>query len=35
MMKKTLEDALAYAKTLPVPQQSKGMIARLEKRLGK
>jgi tetratricopeptide (TPR) repeat protein len=35
MMKKTLEDALAYAATLPEPQRSKGMIARLEKRLGK
>jgi hypothetical protein len=35
MMRKTLEDALAYAATLPEPQRSKGMIARLEQRLGK
>lgn len=31
--KATLEEALAYAATLPKAQQSKGMIARLEKRL--
>jgi tetratricopeptide (TPR) repeat protein len=32
-VKKTLEDALAYGQTLPEPQRSKRMMARLQKRL--
>jgi len=31
--KATLEEALAYAATLPAPQQPKGMIARIQKKL--
>ena len=31
--KATLEEALAYAQTLPAPQQPKGMIARIQKKL--
>lgn len=33
--RKTLEDAIAYARTLPEPQQSKGLVASIQKRLDK
>jgi len=32
-VRKTLEDAIAYGQTLPEPQRSKRMMARLQKRL--
>ena len=32
-VKKTLEDAIAYAGTLPEPQRPKRTVARLEKKL--